>query len=38
MFGDIFTKREWGVGLAGIYYHDKTGNCRVDLKNKSKLQ
>ena len=38
LFGDVYKRVNWDARTAGVYFHDKTGSCRMDFKNEEKLR
>ena len=38
LFRDVYKSADWDAGAAGVYFHDKTGSCRMDFKNERKLR
>ena len=38
LFGDVNKRVDWDARAAEVYFHDKTGSCRMDFKNERKLK
>ena len=38
LFGGVYKRVDWDAGAARVYFHGKTGGCRIDFKNEQKLR